>query len=64
MKTAEEQDDKKPNPGSIEALGKGCECAVIDNEYGQGAYFDHETKKPVFWINAECPLHGLNFPKK
>jgi len=47
----------KPPPGSPEALEKGCECPVIDNGHGKGAYIDHKGK-PVYWFNKECPLHG------
>ena len=48
------------NPGSNEALLQGYTCAVMDNCYGQGA-FDFppgSDGKPVFWISADCPLHG------
>ena len=50
-------DDTKPNPGSPEAIALGCRCPVLDNAYGEGAYQD-ENGKPVFWINADCPIHG------
>jgi hypothetical protein len=44
-----------PNPGSDEAVKRGCECPILDNEYGYG--------NPVFpWlrgfiITQGCPLH-------
>ena len=44
----------KPSPGSDEAVDKGCTCPVMDNRKGKGAYGD----PPMFWINAECPLHA------
>lgn len=44
-----------PNPGSNEALDKGCTCPVLDNGHGNGVLWDGELS---FWINAECPLHG------
>ena len=48
----------KPNPGSQEAIEQGCTCPVIDNHYGEGAYND-ENGKPLFWMNCECPVHGI-----
>ena len=49
--------DKKiiPNPGSDEAIKKGCCCAILDNGHGQGFMIDG---KLCFWMNEECPLHG------
>lgn len=44
-----------PNPGSDEALRQGCTCPVLDNGHG-----DEELGRiRGFWINAECPLHGV-----
>lgn len=40
-----------PNPGSDEALAKGCTCPVIDNGRGHGRGDGN------FWINEGCPLH-------
>jgi hypothetical protein len=45
-----------PMPGSDEAILAGCECAVLDNHHGAGAY--EVNGRPVFWVNGECPLHG------
>ena len=44
----------KPNPGSPEAMKKGCLCAVIDNHYGNG----YMGIKDMFVINGDCPIHG------
>jgi len=38
-----------PNPGSEEAIQKGCTCPVLDNDYGQG--------EGPFWVTAGCPIH-------
>ena len=38
-----------PNPGSDEAIGIGCICAVLDNNHGRG--------KGPFWITGGCPVH-------
>lgn len=48
-----------PSPGSPEAIALGCRCPVIDNGHGRGAYID-EDGEPMFWQNAECPLHGIH----
>ena len=45
---------KQPNPGSIEAIEKGCRCPVIDNHYGRGV----DDKGGVFWYTSDCPIHG------
>jgi hypothetical protein len=42
-----------PNPGSDEALDKGCTCPVLDNAHGRGY-----MNQVYFWINNNCPLHG------
>lgn len=43
------------NPGSVEAVKKGCTCPVMDNCNGKGFIVNGEQQ---FWINHECPLHG------
>jgi len=45
-----------PNPGSPEAVELGCLCPVHDNARGRGAAMTDNG--PVFWQNANCPLHG------
>lgn len=47
---------KVPNPGSDEAINRGCICAVLDNGHGRG--FGPDPEHPLFWITDECPLHG------
>ena len=44
-----------PNPGSDEAVARGCTCPVLDNARGRGAAYNEGT----FWINDACPLHAL-----
>ena len=39
------------NPGSKEAIEKGCTCPPYDNNHGKGGY-----KGTI--VHAECPLHG------
>jgi len=48
-----------PRPGSKKAREQGCTCAVIENRYGAGAYFDADGV-PQFWISSDCPLHGIH----
>lgn len=47
---------KSLNPGSDEALERGCTCPVLDNGHGRG--FPWGDVDPCFWINGRCPLHG------
>ncbi len=47
------------NPGSREALDRGCKCPVLDNNHGAGIGKDPDGET-MFWINDECPLHGSN----
>jgi hypothetical protein len=44
-----------PNPGSPEAVMRGCTCPQIDNHYGKG-----EPRKdgPTFWIAGNCQMHA------
>ena len=44
-----------PNPGSDEALARGCTCAVLDNAHGRGVMRDGRR---VWWMHADCLLHG------
>jgi hypothetical protein len=44
-----------PYPGSANALKQGCICPVMDNCHGQGI----NGKGTLFWMNADCPLHGI-----
>jgi len=45
-----------PNPGSDEAITKGCTCPVIDNHHGQGAAWGRGTDS-IFWYTSGCPVH-------
>ena len=45
--------DKNGNPGSKEAVDKGCTCPIMDNGAGRG-YMGQVGK---FWITYGCPLH-------
>lgn len=48
----------QPNPGSDAAVAAGCTCAVLDNSHGQGSGYRDADGAPLFWISADCPLHG------
>jgi len=48
--------EKRPNPGSPEAVQQGCMCPVMDNHNGEGRPSDGYDKS--FWINYACPIHG------
>ncbi|MCK9432635.1 MAG: hypothetical protein M0R00_06725 [Candidatus Omnitrophica bacterium] len=48
------QKTRQPNPGSDEAIKKGCLCPVLDNGHGN----EELGKMRGFWINDGCPLHG------
>jgi len=47
----------KPNPGSPEAVEKGCKCPVMDNHGGKG-FMMGEENGILFWMVRACPLHG------
>jgi len=53
---AEAQEYPTPPPGSDAAIVLGCKCAIIDNGHGRGAYIVDGA--PVFWISANCEIHG------
>lgn len=42
-----------PNPGSDEAVARGCTCPVIDNAHGRG----FRGSPWQFVMVAGCPLH-------
>lgn len=46
-----------PNPGSQEARDRGCQCPVLDNAHGRGAW-GSEGDDAVFWIAEGCPVHA------
>lgn len=43
-----------PNPGSNEAIAKGCTCPVIDNGHGRGYY----GQPGVYVYTVGCPVHA------
>jgi hypothetical protein len=47
-----------PTPGSAEAVALGCGCPRIDNGHGRGNGMSDEDGSPLFWVNADCTLHG------
>lgn len=49
-----------PNPGSKEALARGCTCPVLDNNHGAGIKLS-ESDMPTFWFNPNCPVHAVLF---
>ena len=57
MGVPREMTEKQPNPGSPEAVEKGCKCPVMDNHYGKGFPLGKENE-PMFWVSFDCPLHG------
>lgn len=46
-----------PNPGSDEAIKRGCICAVMDNARGRGCGRDVNGER-LFYITAGCPVHA------
>ncbi len=50
----------KLNPGSEEAVAKGCKCPVVDNFHGKGIPLTTDEGEIViaFWRDMACPLHG------
>ncbi len=46
-----------PNPGSQEAINRGCTCPVIDNHHGEGVPMGGGSGVS-FWMNAGCPVHA------
>ena len=46
-----------PNPGSPDAELQGCKCPILDNYSGTGCGRGADGNA-MFWINADCPMHG------
>ena len=62
-KSTQPTEQTVPNPGSPEAVTRGCTCPVLDNHHRRGIPWPREDGKdpkelPSFWINGECLLHG------
>ena len=49
--------EKRPNPGSPEAVALGCVCPVMDNHNGKGFHMGDDG--PMFWRDAGCIIHGV-----
>lgn len=45
-----------PNPGSKEAILRGCRCSVRSNNNGNGAFLRNDGVK-LFWYSPKCKLH-------
>lgn len=46
-------------PGSDKAIKVGCECPILDNAHGRGAW-GSEGKDAIFWTSGNCPVHGFD----
>lgn len=51
-----------PNPGSPQAVEKGCTCPRIDNGHGKGYMggVKDENGETIFVRSGDCPLHGFS----
>jgi hypothetical protein len=49
--------ENQPNPGSPQAVDKGCKCPVMDNGNGKGIG-PLKDGTMMFWRALDCPLHG------
>jgi hypothetical protein len=49
------------NPGSADAVGRGCTCDLIKNDFGRGKV---DADGVAFHCAENCPVHGvlLNIP--
>lgn len=47
--------ERKPNPGSDEAIDLGCTCPVLDNNHGRRAPWPPDG----WWQKPGCPVHGM-----
>jgi hypothetical protein len=44
------------NPGSAEAIGRGCICDFIKNDFGRGKA---DPDGVAFYCSEACPVHGV-----
>lgn len=54
--------NETPRPGSEEAIKAGCNCPVIDNNYGMGIPMRNPDTNEIelaYWMTADCVLHGI-----
>jgi len=53
-----------PNPGSDEAIARGCRCSAEDNKRGEGYTVlrgddvPDDLRGTVYVVHPNCPLHG------
>ena len=47
---------RAPNPGSDEAIKRGCKCPVEDNKHGKGTGTGI-TGDALYWYSSDCPIH-------
>ena len=54
-----------PNPGSRDAIAKGCTCPVMDNGHGRGYMGGAKDKdgNTLFVYSAGCPVHKMESGK-
>lgn len=53
--------EKIPNPGSDEAIKKGCLCPILDNNHGKSSPFPDSGQlggMDGWWIHEKCKLHN------
>ncbi len=55
MSTTNQPKKPVPNPGTAEALAKGCICPVLDNSYGKG----YMGQPGVYVYTVGCKVHPL-----
>ncbi len=44
-----------PDPGSNEAVSRGCTCPILDNAHGEGWLVG--SGEIVYFISQGCPIH-------
>jgi hypothetical protein len=52
--------DAVPNPGSAEAVERGCQCPILDNAHGKGymgGVRDKKTGEIMFVVSGACEFH-------
>jgi hypothetical protein len=51
-----------PNPGSDEAIARGCICPVLSNAHGRGVL--RAGPEPEFTVDGGCQIHGIGSKPK
>ena len=46
-------------PGSPEAIARGCNCPVSENNYGKGAFNVPLEQATLAFIHLNCLVHGV-----